>query len=238
MLTQIVNYIEDPSNAYAAHSVEYIRLCSSAIVLAIVIALPLSLLVARVPWLAFLATNISGLMRAIPILAFLAIAIPLLGTGFLPSLVALTILGIPPILLNTVAGLRSVDPAVTDAARGMGMTSLQMLKRIQLPLVLPVVTAGVRNAAVQIVATATLAGLIGGGGWGEDILTGIALYNNTQILVGGLSVALLAVVVEVALALLQRLVTPAGVRRTFQTIGPRLAQKRNVPLEAPEALPG
>ena len=116
----------DPQNAYAQHSLDYIKLCALAVVLALLIALPLGLVVARRPIVAFAATNLSGLARAIPSLAFLAAAIPVLGIGFKPSLIALTVLGIPPILLNTIAGLQSVDVAVTDAARGMGMTGLQI----------------------------------------------------------------------------------------------------------------
>ena len=209
-------FICDPQNAYAQHSLDYIKLCALAVALALLIALPLGLVVARRPIVAFAATNLSGLARAIPSLAFLAAAIPILGIGFKPSLIALTVLGIPPILLNTIAGLQSVDVAVTDAARGMGMTGLQILRRIQLPLILPVIAAGVRTAGVQIVATATLAAIIGGGGWGEYILSGIYQLDNTQILAGALPVALLALLVEVTFAIIQRLVTPAGVKITTQ----------------------
>src|SRR5690606_11655963 len=111
--------------------------------------------------LAFAASNLIGLARAIPTLAFLAAALPYLGIGFTPAVVALTALGLPPILLNTIAGLRGVDPAAVDAARGLGMTGPQGLWRVKIPLVLPVIAAGVRTSAVQIVATAPLAALIG-----------------------------------------------------------------------------
>jgi osmoprotectant transport system permease protein len=216
MLEKLLHFISDPQNGYAQHSLDYIKLCTLAIGLALVIALPLGILVARRPVIAFLATNLSGLARAIPSLAFLAAALPYLGVGFRPSVVALIILGIPPILLNTIAGLQSVDAAVIDAARGMGMRGLQILWRIQLPLILPVIAAGVRTASVQIVATATLAAIIGGGGWGEYILSGIYQLDTTQILAGALPVALLAILVEVAFAIVQRLVTPAGVKATYQ----------------------
>lgn len=209
-------FISNPQNGYAQHSLDYIKLCALSIVLALAIALPLGILVARRPIIAFTATNLSGLARAIPSLAFLAAALPYLGVGFKPAVIALTILGIPPILLNTIAGLRGVDPAVIDAARGMGMTSLQILRRIQLPLILPVIAAGVRTAGVQIVATATLAAIIGGGGWGEYILSGIYQLDTTQILAGALPVALLAILFEVTFAVIQRLVTPAGVKVTYQ----------------------
>lgn len=216
MLEKLLHFISDPQNGYAQHSLDYTELCAVATAVALVIALPLGILVARRPFIAFLATNLSGLARAIPSLAFLAAALPYLGVGFRPSAIALIILGIPPILLNTIAGLQSVDVAVIDAAKGMGMRTLQILWRIQLPLILPVIAAGVRTAAVQIVATATLAAIIGGGGWGEYILSGIYQLDTTQILAGALPVALLAILVEVTFAIVQRLVTPAGVKATYQ----------------------
>lgn len=212
MVSNLLNFISDPHHGYLTHSLDYINLCIIAIVLALVIALPLGIGVARLSVLAFLVSNITGLARAIPSLAFLAAAIPYLGIGFTPAVIALTVLGIPPILLNTIAGIRSVDPAVIDAARGMGMTFWQILWRIQLRLALPVIAAGVRTAAVQIVATGTLAALIGAGGWGEYILSGIYQLSLVQILAGAVPVALLALLVEVSLAGVQRLVTPAGVR--------------------------
>ncbi len=217
MFEKLLQFISNPQNGYAQHSLDYVKLCSFALVLALVIALPLGLLVARRPVLAFSATNLSGLARAVPSLAFLAAALPYLGVGFRPSLIALTLLGIPPILLNVIAGLQGIDAGMIEAARGMGMTRLQILHRIQLPLILPVIAAGVRTAGVQIVATATLAAIIGGGGWGEYILSGIFQLDNTQILAGALPVALLALLFEVTFALLQRLVTPAGVKITYQT---------------------
>ncbi len=216
MLGKVFEFISDPRHTYLVHSLDYIQLCAIATGLAIVIALPLGLLVARLSVIAFVVTNLSGLARAIPSLAFLAAAIPYLGIGFTPAVVALVLLGIPPILLNTIAGVRGVDPAVIDAARGMGMTSWQILWRIQIPLILPVVAAGVRTAAVQIVATGTLAAIIGAGGWGEYILSGIYQLDMVQILAGAVPVALLALLVEVALAVVQRLLTPTGVRTTYQ----------------------
>ncbi len=122
-------------------------------------------------------------------------------------------MGVSPILLNTIAGLQGIDPAVTDAGRGMGMTSLQVLTRIQIPLVLPVIAAGVRSAAVQIVATTPLAALIGGGGYGDYIIGGIGLLaDRTELLVGAGGVAALALVTEFGVAAVQRAVTPVGLR--------------------------
>lgn len=212
MLHDALEFIRDPSNDFAAHSLTYLKLCAVPILISVVVGICAGVVVARRPLLAFVVTNLSGLARAIPTLAFLAAALPYLGIGFTPSVVALTLLGIPPILLNTIAGLRGVDPAIVDAARGMGMTSRQVLTRVQTPLVLPVITAGIRTSAVQIVATAPLAALIGGGGFGDYILQGINLLRTTPLLVGSVSVALLALAVELSLAAVQRALTPEGLR--------------------------
>lgn len=215
MLGQILQYVLDPRNKFGQELLITVELSVIPIALSVLIGIPLGFAVARQPIAAFLATNLSGLARAIPTIAFLAIEIPLLGKiGFEPSVIALTVLGIPPILLNTIAGLRGLDPATLDAARGMGMTRWQVLTWIQVPLVLPVVAAGVRSAAVQIVATSTLAALIGGQGLGDYVVGGIALGDagTVELLVGAISIGALALLLEVVLAYVQRRVTPAGLR--------------------------
>jgi osmoprotectant transport system permease protein len=208
----LLQFITDPSNDYLGHTLAYVRLSVAAILLAIVISVPLGVIVSRNPLASFAAVNISGLMRAIPVLAFLAAAYPYLGFGFRPSLVALTILGIPPILLNTYTGIRGIDPASIDAARGIGMTTWQIVTRIQTPLVLPIIAAGVRTSAVQIIATATLAAIIGGGGYGEYIYLGLREFDTSALLAGSLPVTILALLAEVSLGWLQRALTPAGLR--------------------------
>jgi osmoprotectant transport system permease protein len=220
MLHDIQDFLNNPRTDYWGETITYLKLCAVPIALSILIGLVIGVAVARRPVLAFIFTNLSGLARAIPVLAFLAAALPYLGIGFTPSVVALTALGVPPILLNTIAGLRGVDPAIVDAARGMGMTSRQILMRVQAPLVLPVVAAGVRTAAVQIVATAPLAALIGGGGYGDYILEGVNLLRTAPLVVGGVSVAVLALAVELSLAGVQRAVTAEGLRRPVRESGP------------------
>jgi osmoprotectant transport system permease protein len=210
--TALLRFAADPANAYWAHTLSYVTLCAAASAMAIAIGVALGAAVARRPVLAFLAANTSGIMRAVPVIAFLAIAVPYLGLGFRPAVVALTLLGIPPVLLNTSTGIRGIDPAVIDAARGMGMTPWQILTRIQTPLVLPVIAAGARTAAVQIVATATLAAIIGAGGYGEYILSGLYQVDSTQILAGAVPVAVLAILIELVLSWVQYVVTPLGLR--------------------------
>ena len=211
-MDKLYQFIIDPSNDYLGHTVAYIELCLAAVVLAIVIGIVLGALVSRSPLLAFIAVNVSGLMRAIPVIAFLVAVLPYLGLGFLPALIALTVLGIPPILLNTYTGIRGINAATIDAARGMGMTTVQIITRIQAPLVLPIIAAGVRTSAVQVIATATLAAIIGAGGYGEYILSGLYQLDNVQILAGAIPVAILALLAEVLLSQLQRALTPAGLR--------------------------
>jgi osmoprotectant transport system permease protein len=134
--------------------------------------------------------------RVVPSLAVLAIMLPLVGIGFWPALVALTLLAIPPIVLSTDIGLRGVPESVRDAARGLGMTRNQIGARVAWPLALPVVFSGIRTAAVEVVASATLAAFIGGGGLGEYIVNGLAENDRPQLLEGALSVAVLALATQ------------------------------------------
>ncbi len=168
----------------------------------LVIGVVLGVLVSRNAFLAFLAINLSGVMRAIPIIAALFIIFSIVQQlGFLPAIIALIVLGIPPILINTYTGIRGIDPAAIDAAKGMGMTSWQIATRIQAPLVTPLVAAGIRTSAVQIVATATLAAFVGAGGFGDYIVDGLTVFNNTELIVGAVSVAILAMIIEVVFEL-------------------------------------
>jgi len=172
----------------------------------------LGALVSRNAFLAFLALNASGLLRAIPIIAVLILFVPIFGIGLLPAIIALIVIGIPPILLSTYTGIRGIDPAMIEAAKGMGMTTLQIATRIQAPLVTPLVAAGIRTSAVQIIATATLAAFIGAGGYGDYIVDGFNVFNYTELIVGAVSVAILAMLVEVFMSWLQRVLTPEGLK--------------------------
>src|SRR6266446_5110941 len=209
---QYLNFILNPKNDFLGQTGEYLKICGVSIAVAIVIGVVLGALVSRNAFLAFLAVNLSGLMRAIPIIAVLIAFVPFFGIGFEPTIIALIVLGIPPILLNTYTGIRGVDPAIIDAAKGMGMTTWQIATRIQAPLVTPLVAAGIRTSAVQIIATATLATFIAAGGYGDYIVDGINLFNYTELIVGAVSVAVLAIIVEVFMSWLQRILTPEGLK--------------------------
>ena len=209
---QYVNFILDPNNDYLGHTIDYLKICGFSILVAIIIGVTLGALVSRNAFLAFLALNASGLLRAIPIIAVLILFVPIFGIGLLPAIIALIVIGIPPILLNTYTGIRGIDPAMIEAAKGMGMTTLQIATRIQAPLVTPLVAAGIRTSAVQIIATATLAAFIGAGGYGDYIVDGFNVFNYTELIVGAVSVAILAMLVEVFMSWLQRVLTPEGLK--------------------------
>jgi len=216
-MAALLRFVASPAADYGGHTAQYLELCVASFVAAILIGVAAGAAAARRPILGFLAVNASGMLRAVPIIAFLAFAIPYLGLGFPPAFVALTVLGIPPVLLNTWAGLRGVDPAVVDAARGMGMTGRQIAARIQAPLVLPVIASGARTSGVQIIATGTLAAIIGAGGYGDYILSGLYQVDMTQILAGTIPVSLLALVAELGLGAAQRALTSPGLRvRSFE----------------------
>jgi osmoprotectant transport system permease protein len=195
-----VDNSDDFFKALGAH----IQLSFFALLVGVLLGLPLGILVSRSKLLSQLSVNLAGIVRVIPSLALLFMLIPLLHTGFAPSLAALSVLAIPPLLINTEAGMRGVDPSMLEAGRGMGMTTWGLLSRVQLPLALPVILAGLRIAAIEVISSATLASLIGGGGLGDFINAGLTRGRNEILLVGAIPVALLALLVEVTLAYLQR----------------------------------
>ena len=220
-MSDLWKFYADPANNFGGASLAFLELCVVAILIAVAIGVILGIVVSRSALLAFIAVNLSGLMRAIPIIAFLlvVVSVPGIGLGFKPAVIAMILLGIPPVLLNTYTGLRGIDPATVDAARGMGMTGWQIMTRVQLPLVLPIIAAGVRTAAIQIVATAPLAAFINAGGYGDYIVDGFYTLHPTEILAGAIPVALIAILVEVLLGGLERLLTPVGLRKgTLETV--------------------
>ncbi len=188
----------------------HVELSVVALLIGVAIAMPIALATFRSPFWAAVAINTGNIGRAVPSLAILALVFPLLGFGFTPSLVALTLLAIPPILINASTGLSQVNPQVIDAARGMGLSNGQILRGIQLPIAAPVIFAGIRTSAVQVVASATLATFVGGGGLGDLIVLGLQ-RNDPAVLVGGsLTIAVLAIITELTFGLLERTFTPKG----------------------------
>jgi osmoprotectant transport system permease protein len=197
-------WLRDNPGAFLAALGDHLLLSLVGLGLGVALALPLGVAVARRPRLAEGAIAASGLLRTLPSLAVLAALLPLLGVGFAPSVVALAITAVPPVLVNTVIGLRGADPAALDAARGLGMTPVQRALRVELPLAAPLVFAGLRLAAVQVVSAAALATFIGGGGLGDLVTQGLALLDTGRMLVGAVAIAALALLAEAGFGLLER----------------------------------
>jgi len=180
----------------AIHIRDHLALSAAALALALLVGLPLGVLVSSSARLRPVTLGAIYVGRVVPSLAVLAIMLPLVGVGFTPALIALALLAIPPIALNTDLGLRGVPDAVREAARGLGMNRSQIRARVEWPLALPIVFSGIRTAAVEVIASATLAAFIGGGGLGEYIINGLAENDNSQLLEGAVSVGVLALLTQ------------------------------------------
>lgn len=197
---------------------EHALMSAGALAVALVIGLPLGIWLGHRGRGGALAINVSNIGRAIPSLAILALVQQAIGLsgwpgfGARPALVALVALAVPPLVTNAYVGMREVDADVVEAARGMGMTGGELLWRVELPIALPLVMAGVRTAAVQVVATATLAAVTAWGGLGRFIVDGFGQRDNAQIVAGALLVGLMALVTELVLARLQRAIVSEGLR--------------------------
>ncbi|MCP3822294.1 ABC transporter permease [Streptomyces sp. A3M-1-3] len=189
---------------------EHVYVSGVALALACAIALPVALYLGHIGKGGALAVNISNVGRAIPVFAVLALFMvsPLRSAGYLPTITALVLFAVPPLLTNAYVGMREVDRAVLEAARGMGMSGRQVFVRVELPLAYPMVMTGLRSASVQVVATATIAAMVGQGGLGRIITAGFNTYNTPQVVAGALLVALLALLVEGALVAANRLFSP------------------------------
>jgi osmoprotectant transport system permease protein len=199
--------------------VQHVVICVVALVVASAIALPVGLWTGHTRRGGLLAVNVANIGRAIPSYAVLVMVLPIslrlnpeYGLDVIPTFVAMTLLAIPPILVNAYAGLREIDPDLVEAARGMGMRERQVLGRVEVPLALPVLLGGLRTASVQVIATATLGAVVAYGGFGRYIVDGIARNEDDRLFAGVVLVALLAIGTELAFEWLQRRAAPPGVR--------------------------
>ncbi len=191
---------------------QHLQLVGVPLAIGLGLGLPLGLLSARSQVASTVFINSFNALRVIPSLAILFVAIPYFGLTFTSAAIALTLLVMPPILISTDVAFRRIDPAIQEAAKGMGMTSVQILKQVEIPLALPVIIAGIKTATVEVIASATLAAFIGAGGLGSFIVLGFSLYDNAILLVGAIPVAVLALLAEVSLSALQQYLQPPTVR--------------------------
>lgn len=207
---------------------EHIQLSAFATAAAGVVAIPAGLTLGHLKRGGVIAVSTVNIGRAIPSFAIVALALPIsirlgLGLGFWPTFLALVALALPPMFTNTYTGVSEVDPAIVEAGRGMGLSGRQLLGTVEFPMASPVILAGIRVSAVQVVATATLGALVGWGGLGRFIIDGFAQQDNVEVFVGGLLVALLAIAVEVLFEVLERWVIPAGLHRPRRNEPPTTA---------------
>ena len=200
IIKDTLEYALNPSHGFMHALWTHLLLSGAALLIAVSIGVPLGIVISRSGALERVTINVAGFLRVVPSVVVLFLLLPLLGIGFRPSMLALALLAIPPLLINTDAGLRGVDPAVVEAGRGMGMSELGSLRRVQLPLAMPVMVSGLRLATVEVIASAALATLIGGGGLGDFIASGLTLQRHEILLTGAVPVALLAFSAELALS--------------------------------------
>jgi osmoprotectant transport system permease protein len=223
-LIEGLQWLVDPANWSGVDGVpsrvwEHVQLSLISLAIATLIAVPLGMWIGHRRRGQFWTVQLANLGRSIPSLAILSIAFLLvvklapanhqeLAFGFLPTIVALTLLGIPVILINTYVGVQQVDPDTVEAARGMGMDGRQVLWRLEVPLAMPLIMTGLRLAAVQIVATAGLAALIAGGGLGRYVVDGFALRETDRIVAGAILIAVLSLLTDAAFSLLAKATAP------------------------------
>lgn len=205
-------------------TLEHIQISFIALLIAIIIAIPTGLVLTRFSRLATPIIGVASLFQTIPSLALLGFMIPLLGIGMLPAIVALVVYALLPILRNTYTGIMNVEKAIKEAGIGMGMTSMQVMVKVELPLSLNVIMAGIRTATVMVIGVATLASLVGAGGLGDLIFRGISTVNTELILAGTIPAALLALVFDFLLERLEKAVTPRGLKHGAKAVS-KLARR-------------
>mgnify|MGYP002336139934 CR=1 FL=1 len=214
-----LRFVADERELILEKTWEHIVLSGAALAVSIAIAVPLGVVLGHLHRGSFIAVNLANVGRALPTLVVIAVGVTFLGVDFRTQLIALVVLGVPPILTNAYVAVDEVEPDAVEAARGMGMTPLQVVRRVELPLALPLLFAGLRTAAVFIVATATIAAIAGGGGLGE-ILVNQAAYDVDGLVGAAICVSLLALAADAGLGLLQRRLTPVGLREEVPAFEP------------------
>ena len=220
-MSDLVNFFSDNASLLFSKTLAHLGIAAIAMAIAVLLALPLGIFLGHRHSGAFLAINISNVFRALPSLALIAISLALVGLSLINVEVALVALAVPPILTNAYTAVDGVDPDAVEAARGMGMTERQVLTDVELPLSWPLIFAGIRTAAVYVVATAPLAAIAGGGGLG-DIILNQPTYRMVGVIAATIIVVVLAFAVDALFAMLQRAVTPRGLQlpRELVTIVP------------------
>ena len=206
-----LEFIADERRLILEKTWDHLLLSAAGMGIALAIALPLGIWLGHLHRGSFVAVNVANIGRALPSLAVIAIGIAFLGVGFTNIALALVVLAVPPILTNAYVAVDGVEADAVEAARGMGMTRWQIVRKVELPLALPLIFAGIRTAVVFVIATATIAAVAGGGGLG-DIIVNQAQYGLEGVVGAAICVSVLALAADALLGLVQRLLTPPGLR--------------------------
>lgn len=207
---EVFRYISTHTNEIIQATLEHIQLSFSAVLLACLIGIPLGFLIVNNKNLAKVVLNVANVIQTIPSLALFALVLPFLGIGKKPAIVALFLYALLPIIKNTYIGIRSVDPSIRQAAVGMGMSKKQIMFQVEIPLSIPVIMGGVRIATVTCIGVTTIATLIAAGGLGDFIYTGLSTFDIPMILTGAIFSALLALIMDFLLGLLEKKLTSKG----------------------------
>lgn len=208
----MTNFFQEYGSEIFSKSIEHIYISAIALLLGIAVAVPLGILLTRFPKVANVVLGFTGALQTVPSLALLALMVPFLGVGLFPAVIALFIYSLLPILRNTYIGMKNVDENYVDVAKGMGMTSMQSIISVELPIAIPTIMAGVRLAAVYVIAWATLASYIGAGGLGDMIFSGLNNYQPPLIFAGTIPVTILALLADFLLGVLENKLTPIALR--------------------------
>lgn len=192
MINEIIHYFQTNSGQYWQYVGQHLALTLGTLAISLIIALPLGYLGSRQKAVASFCTAFAQVLRIIPSLALLFLLIPFIGTGALPAIIALVVLALPPLLINTILGFNEVSPLAKEVGEAIGMDHRQLCTQIEIPLAMPFVLNGIKLALIEIIASATLAAYIGAGGLGVLIMTGLGLYDLTYVAIGAVSVAILS----------------------------------------------
>lgn len=211
---KFIEYITQNKDQIFSLSIVHIKLTAIAVGFAILIGVPLGILISYVKKLNKPILGVANVIQAIPSMALLGFAIPFLGIGTLPAIVMVILYSLLPIIKNTYTGIQSINPDIIEASKGIGLTKLQILIKVQIPLALPVIMAGIRISAVTAVGLMTMAAFIGAGGLGFLVFSGIRTVNNNQILAGAIPACILALFVDYLVGLVEKLVTPISLQKT------------------------
>jgi osmoprotectant transport system permease protein len=251
-MPDVLGFLLDPANwsgqtGIPNRMLEHLVISGLAILIATLIGLPLGLFIGHTGRGANLAINLANIGRAVPSYAVLVMVLPVslslapvlgyspsLGLNFLPILIAMTLLAIPPILVNAYAGLRSVDRELLEAGRGMGLRESQILRRVEMPIASSIILGGFRTATLQVIATATIGAILSGGGLGRFIIDGLAqgAPGRDSIYAGAILVTVLAVGVDLVLSRVQRRLVPPGLRERAESNG-RQGRRGRLPSSDP-----